>query len=159
VHAALGAFRAPGPAGADPATGLASARMLRERLEQELARSRFRGHRLALVEIRAAGLAPDAHPGPEAGRIAAALGRALREGLRPFDLLARPAAERFVALVPEPEQEAPALLADLCRRAREVLGAHGASVQLRVGYAVFPDDAVDAEGLEARAAEARLQGL
>jgi GAF domain-containing protein len=159
VQAAIAAFREPERPGVDPATGLPTGAVLRERLEEELARSRFRGHRLALVEIRAAGLAPEARPGAEAGRLAAALARELREGLRPFDVLARPAPERFVALVPEPEQEAPALLAELCRRAREVLGAHGASVQLRVGYAVFPDDAVDADGLEARAGEARLQGL
>jgi len=77
-------------------------------------------------------------------------------------VLGRPAAERFVAVVPEPDAEAPRLLAELCRRARDVLAAHPDSargIDLRVGYAVFPDDGVDAEGLEARAAEGRIEAL
>jgi len=159
AQAALAAFREPERPDLDTATGLPTARLLRERLEEELARSRFRGHRLVLLELRAAGLAPEARPAAAAERIAGALARALRGALRPFDVLARTAPERFAALVPEPEQEPQALLAELCRRAREVLAGHGAPVQLQVGYAVFPDDAVDAEGLEARAGEARLQAL
>jgi GAF domain-containing protein len=157
VHAALIAFREPERPDVDAASGLPTARPLRERLEEELARSRFRGHRLALLELRVAGLASEARPSAAAERTAGALARALRSALRPFDVLARPAPERFVALVPEPEQEPPALLAELCRRAREVLAEHGAPVQLLVGFSVFPDDAVDADGLEARAAEARPQ--
>ncbi len=148
VLAALAAFREPERPDVDPATGLPTARLLRERLEEELARSRFRGHRLVLLELRVAGLPLEAH-----ASAAAALAQALRAGLRPFDVLARPAPERFVALVPEPEREAPALLGDLSRRAREALAESGRSVDLRVGSAVFPDDAVDAAGLEIRAAE------
>lgn len=158
VHAALAAFREPERPDLDVATGLPTGRLLRERLDEELARSRFRGHRLALLEIRVAGLAAEARPPAAGERAAAALARALRGALRPFDVLARPAPERFAILVPEPEQEAPALLAELCRRAREVLAGHGTPVQLHVGHAVFPDDAVDADGLEARAAEARPLG-
>src|SRR5690606_29203267 len=146
AQAALAAFREPERPDLDPATGLPTARLLRERLDEELARSRFRGHRLALLELRVAGLAPEARAA-NAERIAAALARVLRGALRPFDVLARVAPERFVALVPEPEQEPPALLADLCRRAREILAGHAAPVELHVGWAVFPDDAVDADGL------------
>jgi len=159
VLAALATFREVPRPDVDAATGLPTARLLRERLEEELVRSRFRGHRLALLELRASGLAPEARPAASAERVVGALARALRGALRPFDVLARTGPERFAALVPEPEQEPPALLADLCRRAREVLAGHGVPVQLQVGYAVFPDDAVDGAGLEARAAEARLQGL
>jgi len=158
AQAAVAAFREPERPDLDAATGLPTARLLRERLEEELARSRFRGHRLLLLELRAAGLAPEARPAAATERAAAALARALRGALRPFDVLARTAPERFAALVPEPEQEPTALLAELCRRARETLAGHDAPVQLHVGYAVFPDDAIDADGLEARAAEARPQG-
>lgn len=154
VHAALVAFREPERPDLDPATGLPTARLLRERLEEELARSRFRGHRLVLLELRAVGLAGTAGE-PGEGPVAAALGRALRAALRPFDVLARTAPERFVALVPEPGQEPTVLLAELARRAREVLAGHAAQARLEVGFAVFPDDAVDAGGLEARAAETR----
>ncbi len=152
VLAALAAFREPERPDVDPETGLPTARLLRERLEEELARSRFRGHRLVWIELRAAGLQPEAHASGASGRAAAALGHALRAGLRPFDVLTRPAPERFVALVPEPEREASALLGDLSRRAREVLAEAGLRVDLRVGSAVFPDDAVDAAGLESHAA-------
>jgi GGDEF domain-containing protein len=100
-----------------------------------------------LLELRLDGASPDA-----LGRAAAALGQTLRAGLRPFDVLARPAPERFVALVPEPEREAAALLSDLSRRARQVLADAGIPAELRVGSAVFPDDAVDAAGLEHHAA-------
>lgn len=153
VLAALAAFREPERPDIDPATGLPTARLLRERLEEELARSRFRGHRLMLLELRVPGLKPDAHATGASGRAAAALGHALRAGLRPFDVLARPAPERFVALVPEPEGEASALLGDLSRRARETLAESGLASDLHVGFAVFPDDAVDAAGLESRAAD------
>jgi GAF domain-containing protein len=159
AQAAVAAFREPERPDLDAATGLPTARLLRERLEEELARSRFRGHRLLLLELRAAGLAPEARPAAATERAAAALARALRGALRPFDVLARTAPERFAALVPEPEQEPTALLAELCRRARETLAGHDAPVQLHVGYAVFPDDAIDADGLEARAAEARPQAI
>lgn len=158
VLAALAAFREPERPDIDPATGLPTARLLRERLEEELARSRFRGHRLMLLELRVAGLPPEAHATGASGRTAAALSHALRAGLRPFDVLARPAPERFVALVPEPEAEASALLGDLSRRAREMLAESGLRMDLQVGFAVFPDDAVDAAGLESRAAE-RLPGV
>jgi GAF domain-containing protein len=147
VLAALAGFREPERPDVDPETALPTARPLRERLEEELARSRLRGHRLVLLELRLDGASPDA-----LGRAAAALGQTLRAGLRPFDVLARPAPERFVALVPEPEREAAALLSDLSRRARQVLADAGIPAELRVGSAVFPDDAVDAAGLEHHAA-------
>jgi GAF domain-containing protein len=157
AQAALGAFREPERTDVDAATGLPTARPLRDRLEEELARSRVRGHRLALLELRLVGLDAGA-----AGRLSPGLALTLRTGLRPFDVLARPALDRFVVLAPEPEAEPTAILTDLCRRAREVLDAHreaGHPVELRAGYALFPDDAVDAEGLEARAGDARIEAL
>src|SRR5690606_6530567 len=106
-------------------------------------------HRLGLLELRVAALAPEAPDAPGGGPpgLAPALARALRGALRPFDVLARPESDRFAVLVPEPEQEPPALLAELCRRAREVLASHAVSGELEVGHAVFPDDAIDPDGL------------
>jgi GAF domain-containing protein len=156
VQAALAAFREPERPDLDAPTGLPTARPLRERLEEELARSRLRSHRLALLELRLAGLA--ALPGAVRERLAAEGARALRAGLRPFDVLARPALDRFVAVVPEPDGEAPHLLSDLCRRLREVVAAQpetARAVELRVGYAMFPEDGVDAETLLAQASEER----
>jgi GGDEF domain-containing protein len=153
VVAALAAFREPERPDVDPATGLPTARLLRERLEEELARSRFRGHRLMLLELRVPALQPRAPASAASGRAAAALAHALRAGLRPFDVLARPAPDRFVALVPEPEREASALLGDLSRRVRDALAELELPGDLRVGAAVFPDDAIDAAGLESHAAD------
>jgi GGDEF domain-containing protein/putative methionine-R-sulfoxide reductase with GAF domain len=154
-------FREPVRPDADPVTGLAAQRPLRERLAEEIERSRLRGHRLALLDLRFPGLEA---PGRDAARdrIAIGLSLALRAGLRPFDVLARPAADRFVALVPEPEGDVTRILTDLCRRAREVLEVHGGAAgaaELRMGYALYPEDGADADALEARAAEARVEAL
>ncbi len=151
--AALAGFREPERPDVDPETALPTARPLRERLEEELARSRLRGHRMVLLELRLAGVPAGTSASPSFGPTAVALARALRAGLRPFDVLARPESERFVALVPEPDREAARLLSDLGRRAREVLREAGVPADLRVGFAVFPDDAVDAAGLERHASE------
>jgi GGDEF domain-containing protein len=85
----------------------------------------------------------------------------LRESLREFDLVACVGPDRFAALVPEPEEEVPALLARLHGALRDVLAravqtTPGPSV--RMGYAVFPDDGGAVEELESRAAEPRVEG-
>src|SRR5690606_31075014 len=104
VAAALAAFREPARPDVDADTGPPTAAPLRARLEEELARSRLRGHRLAYLELRLEGF-----PGrePEGAGSAAVVARALRSGLRPGDVLGRPADVRFVAIQPEPDEEPP----------------------------------------------------
>ncbi|HTY18664.1 MAG TPA: GAF domain-containing protein [Myxococcota bacterium] len=152
VQASLAGLRPPEPALVDAVTGLPGRAPLRERLVAEIARSRVRGHRLALLAVRVAEL-------PELDRVATALASALRGGLREFDVLARPERDLFLALVPEPEGDTSLLLTTLYRRAREAADAALAGVDLRIGYAVYPDDGEDADALLARASEARVEAL
>ena len=154
VQVSIAGLRPPEPATVDPATGLPGPGPLRERLVGEIARSRTRGHRLALLAVRLAEL-----PQSERDRVAPALAAALRAGLRDFDVLARPERDLFLALVPEPDGDISLLLTSLYRRAREAVDAALPGVDLRIGYAVYPDDGLDADALLARAAESRVEAL
>ena len=149
---------------ADPVTGLPAQRALRERLDAELARSRARGHALALVALRIDGLDALREPAhaDAAERIALAVSQSLRAALRDFDVVARPEPSLFTVLVPEPDTETPALLAALYRAARGALDAQGDAargLEPRLGYAVYPADATDADALERIARERRVEAL
>jgi GAF domain-containing protein len=148
----------------DPLTALPNAAQLRARLEEEIARSGRGGHTFALLELRFAGLEErlEQQRAGEGDRLALALAHALRRGLREFDVLARPGPELFTALVPEPDEEVPKLLTALSRAAREAIGTRAdfdAPLELRIGYAVFPHDGADADALQARARNARVEAL
>jgi GGDEF domain-containing protein len=148
----------------DPVTGLATQRALRDRLEAELARSRARGHSLLLALLRADGLEALREPSQSdlADRAALALSQALRATLRDFDVVARPEPGLFATLVPEPDGEVPLLLVALYRAAREALDSQGEAaraVELRLGYAVFPQDGADADAIERVARERRVEAL
>lgn len=161
---ALAGLGRPERSDADPVTGLPAGRALRERLEAELARSRARRHALALAMLRIEGLDALREPShADAGeRVALAVASALRSVLRDFDVIARPEPSLFAALVPEPEGEIPALLAVLYRSVRDALDAQGdvaRSLELRLGYAVFPGDGDDAEALLRIARERRVDAL
>ncbi|RIL03023.1 MAG: hypothetical protein DCC71_15780 [Proteobacteria bacterium] len=149
---------------ADPVTGLATQRALRERLESELARSRARRHALALALLRIEGLDAlrESSHGDVVERVALAVAQAVRAALRDFDVVARPEPSLFAALVPEPDGEVSALLAALYRTAREALDAQGdlaRSLGLQLGYAVYPADGDDADALERVARERRVEAL
>jgi GAF domain-containing protein len=149
---------------ADPVTGLPTQRALRERLDAELARSVARHHSLALVAIRIDGLDALREPAhaDAAERIALAVAHSLRAVLRDFDVVARPEPSLFSVLLPEPEGEVTSLLAQLYRAARDALDGQGEparSLEPRIGYAVYPADAADADALERIARERRVEAL
>jgi GAF domain-containing protein len=149
---------------ADPVTGLVGERALRERLEAELARSLARGHPLVLIELRVEGLDALREPAHADGaeRAALAVAQALRGMLRDFDVAGRIAPHAFAALIPEPEDEVASLLTGIYRRAREALDAQGDAargLELRLGYAVYPQDGADAETLARVARERRVEAL
>jgi GGDEF domain-containing protein len=82
--------------------------------------------------------------------------------VREFDVVARPEPAVFAALVPEPDGEVSTLLAALYRSAREALDAQGDTargLELRLGYASFPDDGADAEALLTTARDRRVEAL
>ena len=161
----------------DAATGLPGSELFRARLEEELARSRRRDYPLALISVQLRGLrepATGAHAdalveGPSAAEsegaapdIAAEVAAALRGALREFDVLAREAPERFAALLPEPEGEIAAQVTALGRAARTALDARpelASHIELRLGYALYPDDGGEAEPLLERAHELRIEAL
>jgi GGDEF domain-containing protein len=164
AQVALAGLVRPERSDADPVTGLLTQRALHERLEAELARSRARGHSLVLAMLRVEGfeaLREPAHA-DAAERAALALAQALRAVLREFDVVARPEPGVFAAIVPEPDGEVPPLLVAIYRVAREALEAQGDAVRgldLRLGYAVFPQDGADSSALEQVARERRVDAL
>jgi GGDEF domain-containing protein len=164
AHVALASLVRPERADVDPVTGLITQRALRERLEAELARSRARGHALLLTLLRLEGLDALREPSHSdaAERVALAISQALRATLRDFDVVARPEPGVFATLVPEPEGEVPLLLVALYRAAREALDSQGETartLELRLGYAVFPQDGADADAIERVARERRVEAL
>jgi len=141
----------------DAESGLPGAGALRERLEEELARSQLRGHPLALLKLRFAGLSVAG----ERAEIAPALAEAMRLQLREFDVIARPEPEIFAVLLPEPDADLSRLLGLLSRVARGVLERHPSAhgIEMQIGYARFPEDGDDIGKLEATAARMRVEAL
>jgi len=162
----------------DAATGLPGPALFRERLEGEIARSQRRGYPLALISMQLRGFDTpaagsrsdrDTVEGPvdveSAGgsdEAVAQVAQALRGALREFDVLARETTDRFAALLPEPEGEIAAQVTALGRAARTALDAHpdlAGHVELRLGYALYPEDGEEAGPLLDRAHELRIEAL
>jgi diguanylate cyclase (GGDEF)-like protein len=147
----------------DPLTGLPNAVALAERIEAEIARSRGRGYRLSLVRVRVPPLkALCEAASPEAGdELVTSLAHEVRAAARDFDVVARTEPDGFAVLAPEPDTEPAALISALTRRLRAALAraigpAQAAGLPLEFGYAVFPDDARDADELRSLAQRARV---
>jgi diguanylate cyclase (GGDEF)-like protein len=151
----------------DDLTGLPNASLLRQRLEEEIARSSSRGRSLALVRLRVAGLAElvDAQTGAEADRLVVSLAQDLRAGLRDFDVLARTAPDTFEILLPEPDEDTSALLGPLARRAQQAIrrdlpeDAEADRLQLEFGYALYPAEAQTPAALQEKARTARIRSV
>ncbi len=150
----------------DDLTGLPNAVHLRERLEEEIARSSGRGRALALARLRVLGLAEllERQSETEGDRVVLSIAQEIRGGLRDFDVLARTAADTFEILLPEPEGEVSALLGPLARRAREAIRREPDTtladrLALELGYALFPQDGATARALSDRAAEPRIRSV
>jgi diguanylate cyclase (GGDEF)-like protein len=150
----------------DDLTGLPNALHLRERLEEEIARSAGRGHPFALVRLRLTGLAEliEEQAGSEADRLVLSLVQELRGGLREYDVMARTGAEEFQMILPEPEADLAALLGPLARRVRDAIRreADPALVErlhLEFGYGLFPEEAQTPNALQERARAVRIRSL
>lgn len=150
----------------DDLTGLPNAMHLRERLEEEIARSAGRGRSIALVRLRIADLdeALQTQVGAEGDRLVLSIVQELRGGLREFDVLARTGPDEFQIVIPEPEGEVSALLGPLARRAREAIRRDADEtmaerLHLEFGYALFPHEAQTPRALQDRARESRIRTM
>jgi diguanylate cyclase (GGDEF)-like protein/PAS domain S-box-containing protein len=131
----------------DPLTGLANARLLRERSGQMLALTRRRGSIAAMLTVHLAGLRSVR---AQHGRVAAddavrAMAERLRQGLRDSDTVARTRADEFRVLLAE--------VTDASATARVVRRLHDSvsrpvhvrrieiPVTARIGVAMYPQDA------------------
>ncbi len=147
----------------DTLTGLPNATHLRERLQEELARSSSHGRILALVRLRVVGLAEmlQQQQGAEGDRVALSLAQEIRGGLREFDILGRTAEDTFEIVIPEPDGEVAALLGPIARRVREALRQEPDTsledrLKLDFGYALFPDEAQTPKALHELAKKSRI---
>jgi GGDEF domain-containing protein len=150
----------------DDLTGLPNAAHLRERIDEEIARSAGRGTGFALVRVRFAGLSElfAAQESSEIDRLLLSLVSELRGGLRDFDVLARTGPDEFHVLLPEPEGEVQALLGPLARRVREALrrepdASLGERIALEFGYALFPTEGQTPKALLERTRPARIRSM
>jgi GGDEF domain-containing protein len=148
----------------DPLTGLPNGSQLAERIDAEIARSRGRGHRLFLIHLRLPRLKAlcEGRTPESADELVTWLAHEVRGAVRDFDVVARTEPDAFAVLAPEPEVEPAALIAALTRRLRGALARDlgtevAAGLPLEFGYALYPDDAPDADGLRSLAQRIRIR--
>jgi diguanylate cyclase (GGDEF)-like protein len=107
----------------DELTGLANRRLLRARLEREIARARRYGTELALLmlDIDHFKQLNDRFGHPTGDAVLRDISRVLEDGVRSVDTVARAGGEEFVVLLPRTDAEAAARVAD---KLRELVAAH-----------------------------------
>lgn len=133
----------------DPLTGVGNRRLLVERLDYELVRHRRTGRKLTLLvldlnDFKGVNDTLGHLAGDEVLKAAAA---ALRRAVRRQDTVARQGGDEFGILVPETgSAEAERIVAHV-RAALGSVDAGGRSLAGAVGYAVFPDDAIERDAL------------
>ncbi len=136
----------------DPLTGVGNPRLLAERLPYELARHRRHERRLAVCVLDLDGFKSvnDRFGHPTGDEVLRDVARALERATREQDTVVRQGGDEFCVVAPETGHAQAAVLA--ARLERAVAGAVGGlAVGSSVGWAVFPDDATDAETLVERA--------
>jgi GGDEF domain-containing protein len=150
----------------DELTGLPNAGQLRQRLEEEVARSAGRGRPLAVLRVRVAGLASliASQSRAEGDALVLSLAQELRAHLRDFDVLARTAPDTFEIVVPEPDEDVSGMLGPLARRVQDALRRdigeeQRAQLELEFGYALYPDEGASAATLLEKARGARIRSV
>lgn len=146
----LSAFR-------DPATGLYRPRAFRERLGEELGRSRRYRQPLSLITLDVDDLESlNQKSGYDSGdRVLATIAAILRAGARDSDVAARIGGQEFALLLPDTDKQGGEVKAD---RLRETIEAHdfeGLEVTASFGVSTYPSDGESADELLRAAAQAR----
>jgi diguanylate cyclase (GGDEF)-like protein len=137
----------------DPLTGLENRRVLYERLGYEIARHRRHSRRFALLVLDLDGFKAvnDRFGHPAGDEILREVSRAMQKVVREQDTLVRIGGDEFCVLAPETAWQAADLLVDRLRHAvREGVGGVE-TLDVSIGYAVFPDDGWTAKALMAHA--------
>jgi diguanylate cyclase (GGDEF)-like protein/PAS domain S-box-containing protein len=147
----------------DPLTGLANRTLFHERLTVQLGDAARQGERVLLLVMDVERFkAINDSLGRQAGdALLVELAKRLQQGALPTSWFARLDADRFAIVMPAPSG-AGEIARRLERRFREifdppfVIGATSLRISARLGIALFPDDASDAEAM-LRDAEAALK--
>lgn len=134
----------------DPLTGLFTMDYLRERLNEELARSRMHRYELSICLLGLAGRFAGERPRPESERLLVAVAEVLGAASRRSDLVGRYDDQRFIFVLPETGSSA-SVLAERCRQR---LAQRLQPLELRAGIAVYPATAATAEVLLSAAEQA-----
>jgi diguanylate cyclase (GGDEF)-like protein len=151
--------------GGDPLTGLAGDRAFRTALQGELRRAKRYGHRVAIAIFDLDGFAAlNARVGTLVGdRLLREAAMLLGNKIRDIDLASRPGEDEFSLLLPQTDRNGAFLVAERFRREfathfrKREAGGKPADLTISGGVAAYPDDALDAESLVARAAQALYQ--
>jgi diguanylate cyclase (GGDEF)-like protein/putative nucleotidyltransferase with HDIG domain len=141
----------------DELTGLLNSRSLFEYLTQEVGRCAHRGATLAVIVMDLDGFKKtnDEHGHLAGNRLLQHVACGLRKCCRSTDVVARLGGDEFVMVVSNPGDDLPGLLTRLA----EVGYAAGEEIHFKTpvsisaGFALYPEDATDAEGLLERADE------
>lgn len=137
----------------DPLTGLPNRRLFHDRLEQELARVRRRGHRFALLFLDLDGFKQvnDLHGHDAGDALLRGVATALGAAVRVEDTVARLGGDEFGVLLADVS-----LAADAAAVARKLVAAAAGPMSafatpeplgVSAGVAICPDHGVDADGL------------
>ncbi|MRR51247.1 MAG: sensor domain-containing diguanylate cyclase, partial [Rhodocyclaceae bacterium] len=147
----------------DTLTGLANRKLLEDRLAQILAQARRRHAHVALLFVDLDKFKPvNDNFGHAAGdELLRQVARRMENSLREEDTIARLGGDEFVVVLPSlhqplmAEKTAEKLVTVLSEPFK--LGEHYVEISCSVGIALFPEDALDAEDLLARADAAMYQ--
>jgi diguanylate cyclase (GGDEF)-like protein len=151
--------------GDDVLTGLPRERAFRAGVQGELRRARRYGHPMAvaLFDLDAFAALSERVTPLVADRLLREAAMLLGNKIRDIDLAARPGEDELAVLLPETDRNGAFLVAERFRReveshfARRDAGGVPAGLTVSGGVAAYPEDAADAEGLLARAAQALYQ--
>jgi len=147
----------------DTLTGLPNRRLLADRLQQQLARTRRSGHSLAICYLDLDGFKPvNDRLGHEAGdQLLIEIGQRLKNALRVGDTVARLGGDEFVLLLCDlaPEEECVPVLERVLASIAAPLYLHGqqVSVSASIGVTLFPRDDANPDFLMRHADHAMYQ--